>query len=72
MCCIAPGKRNVVRDSLQGFDNSYIMFLDYRIYMDISGLIGSISDSRGGGLGSFPGRGCYEFVFQLFLRVLIK
>ena len=34
--------------------------------MDIGGLIGSISDSRGGGLGSFPGRGGYEFVFQLF------
>ena len=26
LCCIAPGKRNVIRDSLQGFDNSYIMF----------------------------------------------
>ena len=24
--CIAPGKQNVSRDSLQGFDNSYIMF----------------------------------------------
>ena len=26
LCCIAPGKRNVSRDSLQGFHNSYIMF----------------------------------------------
>ena len=25
-CCIAPGKRNVSRDSLQGFCNSYVMF----------------------------------------------
>ena len=25
LCCIAPGKRNVCRDSLQGFDNSSIM-----------------------------------------------
>ena len=27
LCCIAPGKRNLSRYSLQGFDNSYIMFL---------------------------------------------
>ena len=26
LCCIAPGKRNVSRDSLQGFHNSYIIF----------------------------------------------
>ena len=26
LCCIAPGKQNVSRDSLQGFYNSYIMF----------------------------------------------
>ena len=26
LCCIAPGKRKKSRDSLQGFDNSYIMF----------------------------------------------
>ena len=26
LCCIAPGKRSVSRDYLQGFQNSYIMF----------------------------------------------
>ena len=26
LCCIAPGKRNVSRDSLQEFHNSYIIF----------------------------------------------
>ena len=26
LCCIAPGRRNIYVDSLQRFDNSYIMF----------------------------------------------
>ena len=26
LCCIAPEKQNVSRDSLQVFDNSYIIF----------------------------------------------
>ena len=26
LCCIAPVKRNVSKDSLQGFDDSCIMF----------------------------------------------
>ena len=26
LCCTAPGKQNVSRDLMQGFDNSYIMF----------------------------------------------
>ena len=25
LCCIAPGKHNTSRDSLQGFHNSYFM-----------------------------------------------
>ena len=34
--------------------------------MDVGGIMVSISDSRLGDLGSFPGRGGYKFAFQLF------
>ena len=30
-CCVGPVKRNVSRDSLQGFDNRYIMLLIVRV-----------------------------------------
>ena len=42
LCCIAPVKRNVSRDSLQGLDDRYIMFC----LIGVSGLMVSTSESR--------------------------
>ena len=56
LCCIARGKSNVSRVSLQGF----------AVSMCTSGLMVNESEFRYSDSVSFPERRDYEFTFQFF------
>ena len=51
--------------SLQEFNIRYIMSYVNHITRNVSGLMVSKSDFKSSGPRSFPGKGKYEFAFQL-------